>query len=125
MVIARTVLPQPLNGTGQPCALTENVLATPKSLFDCITAGEKPIASSLAMTTDQRVPAPTRYVLPRGVGLEPLLIERGDGAVRGEALPAHRVARRAGDERTAAPRAPRPAPREDVRRPPAAIVVES
>lgn len=37
----------PLNGIGQSCALTANVLATPKSLFDCITAGEKPIASSL------------------------------------------------------------------------------
>jgi hypothetical protein len=60
IVTARTVLPQPLKGTGQPCALTENVLATPKSLFDCITAGEKPSASSLAMTVDQRVPAATR-----------------------------------------------------------------
>ena len=29
-------------GTGQPCALTDSVAATPKSWFDCITAGEKP-----------------------------------------------------------------------------------
>ena len=40
------MLPQPLKGTGHPCAFTANVLATPKSLLDCITAGEKPIASS-------------------------------------------------------------------------------
>lgn len=60
IVRRRTVLPQPLNGTGQPWALTANVLATPKSLFDCITAGEKPIASSRAITVDQRVPAATR-----------------------------------------------------------------
>ena len=66
--MARTVVPPPLNGTGQPCALTENVLATPKSLLDCITAGEKPIASSFLMTVDQRTPAPTRYVLPAVFG---------------------------------------------------------
>jgi hypothetical protein len=60
IVIALTVLPQPLNGTGQPWALTQNVLATPKSLLDCMTAGEKPIASSLLITVDQRTPAPTR-----------------------------------------------------------------
>ncbi|EJZ21547.1 hypothetical protein RCCGEPOP_09379 [Rhizobium sp. Pop5] len=59
-LMERTVLPQPLNGTGQPCALTEKVLATPKSLLDCMTAGEKPMASSLAITVDQRVPAATR-----------------------------------------------------------------
>ena len=54
------MLPHPLKGTGQPCAFTENVLATPKSLLDCMTAGEKPSASSLAITVDQRVPAATR-----------------------------------------------------------------
>ncbi len=60
MVSALTVLPQPLKGTGQPCAFTENVLATPKSLLDCMTAGEKPSASRLAITVDQRAPAATR-----------------------------------------------------------------
>jgi len=60
MVIARTVVPPPENGTGHPCALTEYVLATPKSLLDCITAGEKPTASSFWITVDQRTPAPTR-----------------------------------------------------------------
>jgi hypothetical protein len=60
IVSARVVLPHPLNVTGQPCALTENVLATPKSLLDCMTTGEKPSASSRSMTVDQRVPAATR-----------------------------------------------------------------
>ena len=59
--IDRTVAPNGPCGTGQPWALTANVLATPKSLFDCMTVGEKPIASSLAMTSFQRAPARTRY----------------------------------------------------------------
>ena len=47
---ARTVEPNGPYGTGQPCALTQNVLATPKSAFDCMTAGEKPSGSSVAIT---------------------------------------------------------------------------
>ena len=39
----RTVEPNGPYGTGQPCALTLNVEATPKSLLDCMTAGEKRI----------------------------------------------------------------------------------
>src|SRR5262245_22656413 len=63
ILAARTVLPHPLKGTGHPCAFTENVLATPKSLLDCMTAGEKPIASSFVMIVDHRAPALTRYRL--------------------------------------------------------------
>jgi hypothetical protein len=37
--------------------LTEKVLATPKSWFDCITAGEKTSGSSAAITVRHRVPA--------------------------------------------------------------------
>ena len=37
-------------GAGQPWALTENVLATPKSLLDCMTEGEKPMGSSAEIT---------------------------------------------------------------------------
>jgi hypothetical protein len=60
IVTALTVLPHPLKGTGHPWAFTANVLATPKSLLDCMTAGENPSASSFAMTPDQRAPAATR-----------------------------------------------------------------
>src|SRR5215467_15993867 len=63
-LIARTVLPKGPYGTGQPCALTQNVLPTPKSLFDCITAGENPALSSVAITSRQVVPADARNVLP-------------------------------------------------------------
>src|SRR4029079_17868719 len=59
----RTVEPKGPYGTGQPWALTQNVAATPKSWFDCMTAGEKPMRSSAAITWCQRVPASTRNVL--------------------------------------------------------------
>jgi hypothetical protein len=61
MVIDLTVVPPPLKVTGQPCAFTENVLATPKSLLDCMTAGEKPTASRPG---DHRGPArPGRHTI--------------------------------------------------------------
>jgi hypothetical protein len=40
--------------------LTEKVAATPKSLFDCITAGDSPARSSASITWCQRVPPWTR-----------------------------------------------------------------
>jgi hypothetical protein len=60
MRIAFTVEPKGPCGTGQPWALTQNVLPTPKSLLDCITAGEKPFGSSTRMTSHQRFPADVR-----------------------------------------------------------------
>ena len=38
----------------------QNVLPTPKSLLDCITAGEKPRGSRLRITSDQRFAADVR-----------------------------------------------------------------
>jgi hypothetical protein len=58
----RTVVPIGPNGTGQPWALTLKVAATPKSWFDCMTAGESPSGSSAAMTWLHRAPAWTRQV---------------------------------------------------------------
>ena len=55
-----TVEPNGPYGTGQPWALTDSVAATPKSWFDCMTAGEKPAASSAPITCRQRAPAATR-----------------------------------------------------------------
>jgi hypothetical protein len=42
--------------------LTDSVAATPKSWFDCITAGENPAGSSARITCRHRAPAATRYV---------------------------------------------------------------
>src|SRR3954468_4854996 len=100
----RTVSPKGPCGTGQPCELTQNVLPTPKSWLDCITAGESPSGSSLRITCAQVAPAPTRYMgADSGGGLVDLdgtSRERHRHAVARNALSAHGVARDAERERS-------------------------
>jgi len=55
-----TVVRNGPNGAGQPWALTDSVPPTLKSLFDCMTFGEKPSGSSVRMTSRQRAPARAR-----------------------------------------------------------------
>jgi hypothetical protein len=95
---ARTVEPNGPCGTGQPCALTQNVLATPKSLFDCITPGK---SRACRRRYDIR---PARTCIDPvdaggGVGLDVAAFEGDRRAVARQALPAHGMARGADRDR--------------------------
>jgi hypothetical protein len=59
MVIARTVVPPPENGTGHPWALTEYVLRDAEVVVGLHHGRREATASSSSITVDQRTPAPT------------------------------------------------------------------
>ena len=76
---SRTVEPIGPNGTGPPCALTLKVAARPKSLFDCMTFGEKLLGSSAAITWDQRGSELGATVTQQGSGNAVEVTQSGSG----------------------------------------------